>query len=288
MYRRFYESASSRINNDVSEQHFQLALHHSNKAIQQLVKQQVKDGQDCIADELTVMTCCVLFGSMANLQGQRLAALDHLRSGIRMLREANPQSYSDRDCHPVNVNSLRSIFTGLDIQARSSINWSEIQNWEPVIPSMRASQPTHIDLSSPWAASELFCRIETLLNDTLAFNRGCVGRPFTDRDSIQHEHNTLVSRFQRLSTSLDTLRSSTPAPAIRDDLLLLFHHTHDRLRSSILPLQRYFGVSSALSPIPYDPVQHFTTIMHHAMLLLAQNKSKTPLYTTAPGPLSAL
>lgn len=292
MYRRFFECESAHIDSDVSNQHFQFALHQSNKAIQQLVKQKAGDYQTNVTDKLTVMTCCVLFGSMANLQGQQQAALDHLRSGIRMLRETKPQSYDDRNCHPVNIHSLRSIFTGLDIQARSSISWSDIQDWEPVVSSMRASEPADIDLSSPWAASELLCRLETLLNDTLAFNRGCVSRPFTDRDIIQREHNTLVSRFHLTSNNLDTLHSTSssgsPHPPVRGDLLLLLYQTHHWLQSSISPLKRHFGIPSSLSSTPYDPTAHFTTMMHHATHLLSQTPAGTPTYSTAPGPLSAL
>ncbi|KAF1363793.1 hypothetical protein EJ07DRAFT_172684 [Lizonia empirigonia] len=280
MYRRFFECESSHIDSDVSNQHFQFALHQSNKAIQQLVKQQAGDYQTSVTDKLTVMTCCVLFGSMANLQGQQQAALDHLRIGIRMLRETKPQSYNDRNCYPVNIYLLRSIFTGLDIQARSSISWSDIQDWEPVVSSMRASEPADIDVSSPWAASELFCRLETLLNDTLAFNQGCC------------EHNTLVSRFHLASNNLATLHSTSssgsPHPPIRGDLLLLLYQTHHWLRSSISPLKRHFSIPSSLSSTPYDPTAHFTTMMHHATHLLSQTPAGTPIYSTAPGALSAL
>lgn len=289
MYRQFFEGASSSLHKDIFNQHFQFALSQSNKAIQHLVKQQAGGSPTDVADKLTVMTCCVLFGSMANLQGQQRAALDHLRSGIRMLKETKFLAYSDRNSHPVNINSLRSIFTGLDIQARSSINWSDIQNWEPVVPSMRSSEPVDIDLSSPWALSEIHCRIETLLNDTLAFNRGCVIRPLTDRDTIQAEHNALVSRFTRITAALDTFRPDIDTPASNSSKTILLHaQTTHWLRSSILPLRRHFSVSSPLSDITYDATTHFTTMMPHIEHLLALAPSSTPVYAAAPGPLSAL
>ncbi|KAJ4362642.1 hypothetical protein N0V95_001447, partial [Ascochyta clinopodiicola] len=174
MYRRFYECTSSHVDSDVANRHFQFALSQSNKAIQQLVKQQISDSKTDAADKLTVITCCILFGTLANLQGQQQAALDHLRSGIRMLRETNPQCHDDT-MHPVSLSSVRSIITGLDIQARSSINWSDIPNWEPVFSTPEAADTadTDIDTSHPHAPSELHHRVETLLNDTLAFNRGC-------------------------------------------------------------------------------------------------------------------
>jgi hypothetical protein len=289
MYRRFFEGTSSHLDRDVSNHHFHFALSQSNKAIQQLVKQQAGGSPTDVADKLTVMTCCVLFGTMANLQGQQQAALDHLRSGIRMLKETKLLTYKDRNSHPVNINSLRSIFTGLDIQARSSINWSDIQNWEPVVQSMRPSEPVDIDLSSPWALSEIHCRIETLLNDTLAFNRGCVVRPPTDRNNIQTEHNQLVSRFTRITRALDTFRPSINSPTPNSSKTLLLHaQTHHWLRSSILPLTRYFNVTSPLSSIPYDAAQHFTHMMPHITYLLSLTPPSIPIYSAAPGPLSAL
>ncbi|KAJ4990640.1 C6 zinc finger protein [Stagonosporopsis vannaccii] len=292
MYRRFFEATPSHIDKNLAGQRYQFALNQSNKAIQQLIQDQAKISKIGAADKLTAMTCCVLFGSMANLERQHNASLSHLRSGIRMLRETKLQSYNERDSHPVNINSLRSIFTGLDIQARSSMNWLDVQSWEPVIPSMRASEPVDIDTNSPWALSELHCRIETLLNDTLAFNRGCVIRPFTDRDTIQLEHNALATRFQHIIRTLDTLRALNPridAPQSNSSkTMLLLAQTQHWLRSSIAPLRQHFDVSSPLATLPFDAAQHFTDMMPHIEDLLSLTPPSVPVYSAAPGPLSAL
>ncbi|KAJ8118813.1 hypothetical protein OPT61_g282 [Boeremia exigua] len=292
MYRKFFESKSLYIDKDKADRHFHFALNQSNKAIYRLLHDRTESSKHGVANRVTAMTCCVLFGSMANLQRHQGAALNHLRSGIRMLKETRLQSYDDRNIHPVNINSLRSIFTGLDIQARSSINWSEIQNWEPVIPMMRALEPTDIDTNSPWALSELHCRVETLLNDTLAFNRGCVTRPFTDRDSIQHEHDSLVSRFQHITKTLDSLQSIElnidPQHQNPSKTILLLAQTQHWLRSSIAPLKQHFDVTSPLSAVPYDAAQHFTDMMSHTVYLLSLMPSSMPVYSAAPGPLSAL
>lgn len=208
-----------------------------------------------------------------------------------MLKETKLQSYNDRDSHPVNINSLRSIFTGLDIQARSTMNWDDIQNWEPVVQTMRLSEPVEIDTDSPWALSELHCRIETLLNDTLAFNRSCVVHP-TSRDVTEYEHTALVTRFRRLSNTLDTLRVITPSidlPASDSSkTILLVADTYHWLRSSVEPLQRHYNIISPLSAIPYDPVEHFTNMMPHVKHLLSLTSPSTPVYSAATGPLTAL
>ncbi|KAF9701186.1 hypothetical protein EKO04_000067 [Ascochyta lentis] len=292
MYRRFFECTSAHVDSDVANQHFQFALRQSNKAIQQLVKQQTRSSSIDAADKLTVMTCCILFGSLANLQGQQQAALDHLRSGIRMLRETTSQSHN-RNAHPVSLGSLRSILTGLDIQARSSINWSEIQSWEPFFPTPQPSDAADIDISHPWALSELHCRIETLLNDTLAFNRGCVARPFSDRESIHHEHNALIWRYQRISQTLSSIRSlplpSSHSPSQGLSRVLLLHaQTQHYLRSSILPLKHHFNISSPLSHTPYDATTLFSDMMSNAVHLLSATSPPGPIYTVAPGPLAAL
>lgn len=291
MYRRYFESRSKENGVDLSSQQLRFALIQSNKAIQLLLEEQIDAEGFSVANKLTAMTCCVLFGSMANLQGQRNAALDHLRSGIRMLKETKLQSYNDRDSHPVNINSLRSLFTGLDIQARATMSWNDVQTWEPVPRTMRRSEPVDIDTNSPWALSELHCRIESLLNDTLAFNRSCVGHP-TSRDDIELTHISLVKRFQRISNTLDTLRTITPSinfPANDSSkTLLLVAETHLLLRSSVEPLQRYFNIISPLSTIPYDSAEQFTNMMPHIKHLLRLTPPSTPVYSAAPGPLSAL
>jgi hypothetical protein len=291
MYRNFYDTASIR-DRDAANRNYYFALSQSNKAIQQLIKDQTRSDRSGVADKLTAMTCCVLFGSMADLQGQREAALNHLRSGIRMLRETKLQSYTDRYSHPVNINSLRSIFTGLDTQARISISWTDIRDWEPVVQTMRAFEPVEIDTDSPWALSEVHCRIETLLNDTLAFNRGCVVRPPTDRNAIQREHNSFVTRFQRITRSLEIIGAASPnfdAPEQNSSKTkLLIAQTLHWLQSSIAPLKQHFGITSPLSQIPYDPVKHFSDMMPHIEHLLSLTPPSAPVYAAAPGPLSAL
>lgn len=291
MYRRFFESKPTQNDADLLNQQFRFALSQSNKAIQLLLEEQIEVDGSGISNKLTAMTCCVLFGSMANLQGQRNAARDHLRSGIRMLKETKLQCYNDRNSHPVNINSLRSLFTGLGIQARATMSWNDIQTWEPVPETMRRSEPVDIDTNSPWALSELHCRIETLLNDTLAFNRSCVGHP-TSRDDIEVTHAALVTRFHRISNTLDALCTITPrinSPA--DDsskTILLIAETHHWLRSAVEPLQRHFNITSSLSKAPYDPLEHFTKMMPHIKHLLSLTPPLTPVYSAAPGPLSAL
>ena len=291
MYRRFFDAASIR-DRDAASRNYHFALSQSNKAIQQLVHDQTVNDGPGVADKLTAMTCCVLFGSMANLQDQREASLRHLRSGIRMLKETKLSSYHDRYSHPVNINSLRSIFTGLDIQARSSMSWTDIHDWEPVVQTMRAYEPVEIDTSSPWALSEVHCRIETLLNDTLAFNRGCVARPPTAHKAIQREHDMLATRFQRITRAVETLRAASPdfdAPEMNSSKTkLLIAQTLHWLQSSINPLKQHFGITSPLSQMPYDPAQHFSDMMPHIEHLLSLTPPSTPIYAAAPGPLSAL
>lgn len=291
MYRRFFDHTLLH-NKDAANRNLQFALSQSNKAIQRLIQDQTETNRTGTVDKLTAMTCCVLFGSMANLQSQREAAMNHLRSGMRMLRETKLQNYDDRERHPVNINSLRSIFTGLDIQARSSISWEDIQNWEPVVRTMRDFEPVEIDIHSPWALSEVHCRIETLLNDTLAFNRGCVVRPSTDCLAVQYEHVNLVARFQRITDALDFLSTTSLSFTVPEQssskTLLLVAQTHHWLRSSIAPLKQHFDVTSPLSQIPFDPTKHFEDMMPHIEYLLSLTNPSTPVYSAAPGPLAAL
>lgn len=117
-------------------------------------------------------------------------------------------------------------------------------------------------------------------------------RPPAERDAIQYEHNLLVARFQRITQSLDALNAISPGlnepdPG-RSKTLLLVAQTHHRLRSSITPLKKHFDVTSPLSEIPYDRTKHFEDMMPHIRLLLSQTSSSTPIYSAAPGPLSAL
>ncbi|KAF1926879.1 uncharacterized protein M421DRAFT_93772 [Didymella exigua CBS 183.55] len=232
MHRRFSKSKLTPNDLDLPDPHLKFTLQQSNKAIQQLLRDQIESDDTGVVDNLTAMTCCILFGSMANLQGQQKAALDHLRS-----------------------------------------------------------EPVDIDTNSPWALFELHCRIETLLKDTLALNRSCVVSPAT-RDDIEHEHALLVTRFQRISNTLDSLRTIAPSinfPANDSSkTMLLVTDTYHWLRSSVEPLQRHFNIISPLSTISHDPVEHFTNMMPHMKHLLSLTSPSTPVYSAAPGLLFAL
>lgn len=228
---------------------------------------------------------------MANLQGQQQAALEHLRSGMRMLREAKSQNHDDTGHHPIELDSLHSIFTGLDIHARSSMNWSEIHQWEPALGSRYTSVVVDT-IQNTYTLSDLHPHVKILLNDTLEFNRGCVARPFCDRDSIQTSYQFLIDRFQLISRKLNTFHATSPTPdspsRALTATLLLHAQTHHYLRAATSPLKRHFKVSGSLELTPYEPSTHFKHMMSLIKTLLSHTPPSTPVYTTSPGPLSAL
>jgi hypothetical protein len=131
MHRRYYEgSVSHLIEADTTDQYLQFALRQSNQAIQGLLNAGHPGNRMASADKVTLMTCSVLFSSMACLQGHQKEGIQHVRSGIRLLNELDSEE-DKSDRHPINVDSLRSIFVGLDMQLRSIMTSQDAQYWEP-------------------------------------------------------------------------------------------------------------------------------------------------------------
>jgi hypothetical protein len=116
MHRRFYEGRSSHIHeSELSDENLQFALRQSNQAIQGLLRSTGPGGHMASIDKVTLMTCSILFSSMACLQGHQREGMQHLRSGIRLLNEIDNEEYDRSERHPINVDSLRPILIGLDM-----------------------------------------------------------------------------------------------------------------------------------------------------------------------------
>jgi hypothetical protein len=148
MHRRFYEGTISRLNEaDMTDQYLQFALRQSNQAIQGLLKAEGPSGRMTSADKVTLMTCSVLFSSMACLQGHQKEGTRHVRSGIRLLNELDSEQ-GKVEPHPINVDSLRSILVGLDMHVRSIMTSQDARDWVP-LPRSKSPAVLQDELDNP-------------------------------------------------------------------------------------------------------------------------------------------
>jgi hypothetical protein len=293
MHRRFYEGNNSHINqSEMSDEHLQFALRQSNQAIRKLVKANGPGGQIAVADKVTLMTCSVLFNSMACLQGHQREGMQHLRSGIRLLNELDSEKCGNIKRHPISVESLRTLFVGLDMQARSIMTSEEARDWDPIRVTREQSDLQDVDTNHASLVA-MQVHIQTLINQSLAFLQVTVRQNTNKKEVIYHEYHQLLARFDRSTRLLEKLRAKAASSAIDISQALAFLQLLHTQLEYYLKVQRsgieseYAFINDALSS-PFDLAAHFSKMLDFARQLLAGNASQSPVFTTTMGPLAAL
>lgn len=299
MHRRFHEGHTSHIQEaDLMDKHLQFALRQSNQAIQDLVRKQSPNGQLRSVDKVTLMTCSILFSSMSCLQGHQRDAFEHLRSGIRMLNEMDEQAEEAKESHPVDVESLRTLLVGLDMQARSIRASADTKFW---VARPKASTSTILpdpDLSMA-SLLTMLRYLESLLNHLYAFFQGTVTRSVAELDDIYQEYYGLIDRYQRGAAILNTLCEKVqPGDVALNQSLaalqLLRCEIEYLLRSPRSDIEARFGFIGHFkyTTDPFDKVfdaeTQFAEMFELAAKLLPVSTATTPVFTTSVGPISAL
>ncbi|KAF2826236.1 hypothetical protein CC86DRAFT_394266 [Ophiobolus disseminans] len=293
MHRRFYDGGNSHIEEaDLTDQHLQFALRQSNQAIQGLVRATSRGSNASGENKVTLMACSVLFSSMACLQGHQKEGLQHLRSGLRMLHEVDQEENDGIDGHAIDVESLRSIFVGLDMQARSIMTTADSGSWEP---TPRTKEPfispnTDLNANSLLALQQY---LQALLNRTLAFLQASLGRSLEEGEDVYHGYCRLLARFDHGTKLLEEL-SAKAAYSTNDftqsltSLQLLHSQLEYFMRSPRPDLEAKFDFMTNPFEEPFDSSAHFTKMLDLATKLLLHGSSLSPVFTTTSGPLQAL
>lgn len=295
MHRRFYEGSVSHFSEaDMADQYLQFALLQSNQAIKELLKGRGPDGRMTGSDKITLMTCCVLFSSMACLQGHQREGMQHLRSGIRLLKEIDEDQEQNLGRHPVNIESLRSMFVGLDMQARSIMSTVQQSTWEP--PPQSKEPPLRLNAALDDATLiAVQLRLQSIVNDVLAFLPTSSQRPVEDWDTVSCDHQSLLKRFRHISEILDKLnlkaahdmkgqyaQQLTAVQLLHSQLEYYLRYPRVDLADKFPFLQDYLN-----EPV-IEPGVHMARMLELAAQLLPHNASLSPVFTTCMGPLSAL
>jgi hypothetical protein len=297
MHRRFYEGKGSHLTEgDMSDKYLQFALHQSNHAIQDLVRKQGPNGGVARTDKVTLMTCSILFSSMCCLQGYQKDALQHLKSGIRMLNEMDEDD--EVEDHPVDIESLRTIFVGLDQQARSIMPSSQSVTWvaRPRTKALSLSTSSNLSMTSLQA---MLRYMESLLNHIFLFLPKSFLRPVEEADEVYTEYTDLIMRYHQGAVVLENLW--TKAPAFGEEFVqpltaleLLQCQLEYLLRcprpDMVAKFSFFQDYARGKHPFkePFDIAAQFIRLFELATKLLPISSSSTPVFTTTVGPISAL
>lgn len=298
MHRRFHEGNSSHIHeSEMTDQYLQFALRQSNQAIQGLLKSTGPVGRMAGVDKVTLMTCSVLFSSMACLQGHQREGLQHLRSGIRLLNELDHGEKHKCARHPIDVDSLRSILIGLDMQARCIMTTEDSREWEPIplVKEPKISRHAYLNDDSLVAMHR---NLQAQMNHVLAFLQRHLTQsmqPTEDIDAVYHEYRRLLTRFDRTTELLEDLCAKAARGRCEEftqpvmALQLLHTELEYFLRVPRGDLEDKFQ-SFLGKPVskPSDVAALFTRMLDLATQLLPHNSSLSPVFTTSMGPCAAL
>ncbi|KAH7112864.1 hypothetical protein B0J11DRAFT_446471 [Dendryphion nanum] len=165
MHRKLVAGQAPVVPDDTSDKHLRFAIKQSNRAIREVLRFQE---QSTVEEKVNMLLCCVLFHSLACIQGHQATALQHLRSGLKILREIDDMlgdTDDDAVTGPVSLRNLRAMIVTLDVQARGMLNETMLLTWEPQ--PKRGFDKSQVVFRS---SSEVRCYFEAMLLDLLVIN----------------------------------------------------------------------------------------------------------------------
>ncbi|EXJ64471.1 hypothetical protein A1O7_00807 [Cladophialophora yegresii CBS 114405] len=195
-----------------------------------------------------ILTASILFAYLACLQGQISQAIDHVRSGLKVLQDfekARSLGHDDHehdrpaDIFPVSVSHLKSLLTSIYGQIRCMINDEALATWERD-PLVSAIDPV-LSFST---LADAHGYVENLWHNLLALLQYTELHPPRTADEVA----LFTAHHQLLSRSLDSSRDAlealasqrTPHAGSRDEHglnILRLYQTLVAVRLRINPLE---------------------------------------------------
>ncbi|KAF1951331.1 hypothetical protein CC80DRAFT_496151 [Byssothecium circinans] len=169
MHRKFIMGRLPVLPDDARDQQLVFAVHQSTLALEALGK-----STQTLSDSKDLLTTSILFYCLSCFQGHHDAAIEHLRSGLRILWHVYHNfdiTKEHLDYHPISLSTLRAMFVTMDVQARGIMSDAFISTWEPQ-PPRNFLVPT--SLKTFTQARYYF---ETVFSDILTFIQGLDHRP---------------------------------------------------------------------------------------------------------------
>lgn len=187
------------VRDDASHKQQRFALEQCNRSIREIVNMSNSISR---ADKITAMTACILFTCFASLQGHQSSALEHLRSGLKLLKESDTDPDPDPEtmaAHPVPMESLRAMFVSLDVQARAMMSDDMQLCWEPR-PNFDRNFPPRVFASLKDA--RIF--LEAAFNELICFLQILdINAPEEEEmGAVSAEYQHLIQKFQLSDAAL--------------------------------------------------------------------------------------
>jgi hypothetical protein len=165
MHRKFITGRIPVVPDDTFDEQLNFAIHQSTLALGALTRT-----NDSLSDSKNLLTTSILFYCLSCFQGNHQAAIEHLRNGLRILREVFDDfdvTKEDVDHHPISMATLRTMFVTMDGQARGIMSDKEIRNWEMPPPRMFTMIPTKMKTfaQARYYLEMMFGELQTFLQE---------------------------------------------------------------------------------------------------------------------------
>jgi len=202
-YEQFESKETRRLTEgDHNNDNMRFALQQCNTSIRHITNLSESSRQS-LETMCCILTASILFGIFASLQGHFGQAIEHVRSGMRVLKNLDSLPSSTPSTFPVPVARLRSLLTNLYGQARTIINDEAKTKWDGQDPLVSKIEPVAFFLNLDDAQTY----VQALYMNTLAFFQSREFHP----PVTQEEMDAVNARREQLCSAL---RSSCEALAV--------------------------------------------------------------------------
>lgn len=243
-----------------------------------------RTGVQSLETTSNILTASLLFANLACLQGQVKQAIEHARSGLKVLQsfEKAQLRREATDTFPVSIAQLRSLLTSIYGQSRCMINDEALVQWEQD-PLVSQIQPV-VNFAS---LSEAHSYVEDLWHSLLAFLQQSELNPPNTPDEVArfNAHRELFGLALNSSREALEVLAARQSPDVDDKdshgfTILRLYHTLIGIRIGINPLE------PGLRESAFDNFQTDLTQMLQYCEMIVQGKQQQqqgPSFSTGLG-----
>ncbi|KAF2674506.1 hypothetical protein BT63DRAFT_474249 [Microthyrium microscopicum] len=207
-------SSSPSSEDEALDEEYTFALKQCNAAIKSLMA--MPENTDYLRRQEVALVSCILFMAFDSLQGDKIQAISHLRSGMTLLEDtaarfqkANNSHINEQRCQELCIdwNVLRTVFTTWDVQARLIMDAETRAGWDFGRPTQRLRIPLPLELQN---IENVRAVVDDLTNKVFVLISSLVyPSNHEDKNSLLEQYRNLSQCHTRVQGILTKFKSSS-------------------------------------------------------------------------------